>query len=207
MTRRVLLGLVACVAAACRADDRQPSASAAALATATAAAAPAIPASQYDIGVQLRRFQDSVGGQLATLADGAVSRDALVRGFVRAVEASDTAALARMQLTAREFASLYYPDNKMSRPPYELEPQLMWLQIEAQGDRGRARLLHQYGGKPLGFRSLECAAPERQGESLLHECRVRHATIPAGRRVVERLFGTILETHGRFKFVSYSNPL
>lgn len=208
MIRRVVLVLALCVASACQADDRQPPSLAAVRVTASRAAMPAAPPdSTYDIAVQLRRFRDSIGVHPAGLAGAARSRAELVRRFVRAVEAADTGALRDMQLSAGEFAYSYYPDSKLSRPPYELEPQLMWQQIEAHGGRGRARLLRRYGGKPLGFRSLDCLPPERQGESVLHECRVRHGDAVAGHDVDERLFGTILERRGRFKFVSYANKL
>ena len=206
MTRPFLLGLMAWAMSACRGDDRQPAAQAVPPRAADAAAPPAVPDSEYDIAVQLRRFRAAVGDHPATLAGAEASRDALVRRFVRAVEAADTSTLERMQLSAGEFAYSYYPDNKLSRPPYELEPQLMWQQMQSEGDRGRARLLRRYGGKPLRFRSLDCQPPERQGNSLLHACRVRHGTVD-GPPLDERLFGAILEQHGRFKFVSYSNTL
>lgn len=207
MTRSFLLALLACAAGACRGDDRKPSAIAAGSATESRAATPAVPDSQYDIAVQLRRFRDSVGDRPTGLAESATSREALVRRFVRAVEAADTAALERMQLSAGEFAWFYYPDSKLSRPPYELEPQLMWMQIRAHGDRGRSRLLQKYGGKLLGYRALDCQSPERQGDVLLHECRIRHTQAASERAVDKRLFGTILERQGRFKFVSYANQL
>ncbi|HXO86405.1 MAG TPA: hypothetical protein VN803_12870, partial [Gemmatimonadales bacterium] len=63
---------------------------------------------------ELARFRDGLT-EPAALAGGAASRDALVRAFVRALQARDTIALAGLLLTRAEFAYLYYPTNPEAR--------------------------------------------------------------------------------------------
>jgi len=72
--------------------------------------------------------------------------------------------------------------------------------------RGLGRLLRRYEGRPLDVVSQACeATPKREGPNTLWErCRVRHVRAP-GDTVTERLFGSILERDGRFKFVGYAN--
>jgi hypothetical protein len=137
--------------------------------------------------------------------EGATSRDSLVRLFERALARRDTAALKRLQLTREEFAYLYYPDSKMARPPYELGPDMMWIQIESQSNRGLQRLLARQGGRKLGIRALDCQPPERQSAVVIHQCGVR--TNGATDTTVKQLFGSIIERDGRFKFVGYANRL
>ena len=136
---------------------------------------------------------------------GPPSRDSLIRLFERALMKRDSAGLAHLQITREEFAYLYYPDSKLSHPPYELGPDLMWMQIQSQSDRGLRRLIAKYGSRSIPVRELECEAPERQNEVVIHQCGVR--TSGAAGTKPERLFGSIIERGGRFKFVGYANRL
>jgi hypothetical protein len=136
---------------------------------------------------------------------GPSSRDSLVLLFERALARRDTAGLNRLQITREEFAYLYYPDSKMALPPYELGPDVMWLQIESQRNRGLRRLVAKYGGQKIGIQHLECRTPERQNSVIIHQCGVR--TSEAVDAASKQLFGSIIEREGRFKFVGYANRL
>jgi hypothetical protein len=125
--------------------------------------------------------------------------------LARALADRDTAGLDRLQITREEFAFLYYPDSKMSRPPYQLDPQTMWMQIQSQRDRGFRRLVVQYGGRKFRIRGLECAPPDRQNAVVIHQCAVR--TKGMADTTAKQLFGSIIERDGRFKFVGYANRL
>jgi hypothetical protein len=116
----------------------------------------------------------------------------------------DSAALDRLQITREEFAYLYYPDSKLARPPYELGPDVMWMQIESQRQRGLHRLVGKYGGRKFQIRGLECQAVERQNAVIVHQCAVR---MNGADSVARQLFGSIIEREGRFKFVGYANRL
>jgi hypothetical protein len=167
--------------------------------------APGVVDSIVPIAEALRRFRADLGPAPGRL-DGAPSRDALVRRFVRAVETSDTNALRAMTLSRAEFAYLYYPESPLSRPPYEEPPALLWFRVSEGSSTGIVRVLRRYGGRSLGYRSYACEpTPKREGANTLWErCRVRHVRAP-GDTVEERLFGSVVARGGRFEFVSYAN--
>lgn len=158
------------------------------------------------IGVALESFRSGLS-RPAGLSGGFGSREALVRAFVAALEATDTSALRRMVLGKAEFAWLYYPSSHLSRPPYELPPELLWFQMQGQSDKGASLLLSDRAGIDVGYLGHDCASERREGENRVHgHCVLRRATA-AGDTVGERLFGLVMERNGRFKFVSYANKL
>jgi hypothetical protein len=134
---------------------------------------------------------------------GAPSRDSLLRLFETALEKRDTVGLDKLQITREEFAYLYYPESRMARPPYELGPELMWMQIRSQRDRGLHRLVAKLGGTRLRIRALECQLPNRENAVVIHQCAAR----TNGHGDPRQLFGSIIERDGRFKFVGYANRL
>jgi hypothetical protein len=141
------------------------------------------------------------------LTGGSKSREELVRGFVAALEASDTAALRRMVLHRDEFAWLYYPSSRLSRPPYQLPPELLWFQMQGESEKGASLLLLDRAGTALGYIGHDCASERREGENRIHgHCVLRRVTA-VGDTVGERLFGLVMERGGTFKFVSYANKL
>lgn len=156
---------------------------------------------------ELRRFRAAVGGDSVTaLAGGADTRDELVRKFVEAVAAADTIGLRTMAVTAREFSDLIYPESPYTRPPYRQAPALVWSQIEASGTTGLTRLLRRLGGQSLRYVSHECTGKANiQGSSSIWSgCAVR-ITSSAGEMANGRLFGSIIERDGQFKFINYAN--
>lgn len=156
---------------------------------------------------EMRRFRESVGGARATiLRGGSTSEAELVDQFARALSAGDSTALRRLAVSPREFIDLVYPQSPYTKPPYRQPPGLLWSQIQRPSGSGLRRLLERHGGQPFHIESLSC--PDRgewQGANLLHaNCRVRFVSGKSAPRD-GRLFGTILERGGEFKFVSYAN--
>lgn len=162
--------------------------------------------SAIPIDEALRRFREGLPKPEA-LRGGFASREKLVRGFVLALEAQDTAALRRMVLKPDEFAWLYYPSSPLSRPPYELRPALMWFQLQGESERGASRLFTERAGHPLGYVGHTCPPLRVEGKNRLHPgCELRRVTATRD-TVAERLFGLIVERDGWYKFVSYANWL
>lgn len=161
----------------------------------------------FPVEVMLARFRgglDSVG----TFAGGATDPEALATAFLAAVAAGDSGALGAMHVTPAEFAWLVYPDHIYARPPYELDPAIQWLQIQAASAKGIARVLERYGSRPLAFRALECPADTLQfvaGAVVKGwgPCRVTYAS--GDSVLTRRLFGTIVARDGRAKFLGYAN--
>ena len=151
--------------------------------------------------VELERFRATTD-RVTGLAGGALTRDALVLGFIRAVEAGNAAAAQSLALSRAEFGWLYYPGNPFGRPPYDLSPELFWFTLDTNGRKGRDRVLRRLGGRPLGYRDYHCpAAPGIEGENRIHApCEVTFED--DGELVTARHFGPIIERDGRFKFVN-----
>jgi hypothetical protein len=158
------------------------------------------------VAESLVRFREGVPG-VGTLRGGSGSIDALVGRFAKAIAARDSAELNAMIIDRAEFAWLYYPGSRMSKPPYEAPPDLLWAQFLATSDEGAKRLLHRFGGRALSVHSVSCPEPVVEGANRLHEACVTR--LAAGPDIAEptRLFGTILERDGRFKFVGFANAL
>lgn len=161
------------------------------------------------MAMMIERFQ----ARLARSPDGfgpdaALSVEELMGRFVDAVGEADADALRRLRLDDAEFGHLYFPESRFSRPPYELPPETAWLLIEQNGLKGERRLLRELGGQSLGISGHRCEEePRIEGANRLwEECRLlrRDST---GRLVEERLFGSVVERGGRFKFVSMANRL
>ncbi len=169
----------------------------------------------FPIEEEIRRFREGMT-PVEGLAGGADSKEALVDALLRRLEADDAEGVAALALTRTEFAYLYYPYTIYTAPPYELSPALVWFQQQNRSSRGLTRLLNRYAGKPLfdtGHRCPDEGAPFGPGH-IWHGCTVlglvteetAEPGAPVG-EVEERLFGSILEVGGRYKFVSFSNEL
>ena len=155
----------------------------------------------------VRRFREGLA-PVDSLAGGAGSRDELVAAFARAIAAADTAAIARMAVSRAEFAYLYYPTAVEGKPPYDLEPGLMWFTLYERSNEGARKVLTRYGGHPMHLLGYDCGKGKHREDrnTIYGPCAVRWKT-EAGDTVSVRLIGKILERDGRFKFLSYANPL
>jgi hypothetical protein len=163
--------------------------------------------SVFPMDEEIRRFREGLV-EPAGFTGGATSRDGLVETFIRSLEAADTLTVASLAVDQAEFAWFYFPHSIYTAPPYELPPALVWFQSQNRSSRGLTRLLRTYAGKTLYTTGYRCPDDgEAWGEGWIwHGCTVL-GEIPTGERVEERLFGSILEVDGRFKFVSFSNEL
>ncbi|MDP1859792.1 MAG: hypothetical protein Q8K82_14055, partial [Gemmatimonadaceae bacterium] len=91
----------------------------------------------------LRRFTADVSFPPTTFANGASSRDALVRTWVRALESNDSLALIRTAMNRPEFAFLVYRTSPHAAPPYNQAPALMWMQLSNASLKGFRRSLQR----------------------------------------------------------------
>ncbi len=156
---------------------------------------------------ELRRFRAAAGGDSATaLKGGNNSLEALVRRFVAALASADTAELTAMVVHAREFSDLYYPDSPYSRAPYRQSPGLAWTMLQNPSSQGLKQLLRQAVNPSLTYVAHQCDA------NVVSEGRVRRHTgclvatrDGSGTVSTRRLFGSVIERDGHFKFLSYTN--
>lgn len=154
----------------------------------------------------LRNFQAASGAVPLGLAPSAPSMESLVARFLAALERGDAAAIESLRVTQAEFAYLYFPASPFMRAPYELDPAVLWLQIDAESRTGLRRVVRAHGGRALGPVRLDCRPPDVHGPSRIHGCDVAHV-IATGDTARARLFGAILERGGTFKFLSLQNRL
>jgi hypothetical protein len=160
--------------------------------------------SVFPVEEEIRRFKAArQGASTSELTGASASRDALVGRFIKALESSDTADIRRMALNAAEFIDLYYPSSMFSRPPYKQSPEVRWFLIQQNSNKGITRLLSRYGGQKVTVLDYNCAPePTVEGENKLWDrCTVNWNLQPSPMRI----FSTIIERNGRFKFVSYAN--
>ena len=156
---------------------------------------------------EILRFRAAIGGAVVTeLQHASSSRTALVRRFIRDLAARDSADLRQAVISPREFADLIYPGSPNTRPPYRQGPGFVWMQISGQSSSGLTRVLQRRGGSAYAYLDHACPAnPDIQaGNRLWTQCTVRVVS-QAGDTTTQRLFGTIVERGGRFKFISYAN--
>ena len=201
-----LIATLVFVTGCARGDAGPPDAAAEAAAQPSSGAPPTHVDSILPIEEELRRFRDELGPAPNRLSGGAASRDALIQRFVEALATSDTAAFADMLMTRDEFGWLYYPHTRYTSRPYEMAPALLWFQIENGTSRGIGRLLARLGGTSLVVPDYRCA-PEPLVEErnlIWEECSLT-VDPPEGEPSEMRLFGSILDRDGVFKFISYSN--
>jgi hypothetical protein len=197
------------LAAACARSDAQRGDAQAAVVSADTAHPWRKPGDRVDsilpMDEHLRRFRTGLA-QPVRFEGGAPGREALARRFLAAVSAQDTASLARLLLSPAEFAWLVFPDHIYSRPPYELDPAIFWLQLRVESEKGLGRTLRRFGGEPLRFMALSChpdTVQVRIPVRLWSACSLRYR---AGDSVmIRRLFGSMVERDGQVKLVSFAS--
>lgn len=202
MIRLRLLALASLLLAACAGGERRD----ATRPDSAATPRPQVVDSILPIEEHLRRFREGVP-EVASLADGMPSDTALVHAFLAAVSARDSVTLSRLALSRAEFAWLYYPAHIYARPPYELDPLTSWMMIEGNSRKGFLRVQREYGGQRLRYVTHACrpAATVRAPVREWNQCEVGLKV--GDYETVKRLFGSIVEIGGRYKFVSYAGDL
>ena len=155
-----------------------------------------------------KSFADFTSGMVVptALSGGSLSREVLVRRFLRAVQWRDTADIRAMVLDRAEFAHLYYPSSPYTRPPTVQAAPLAWFLLLRNSEKGITRVFNRFGGQHLEYVSHHCdAQPSTEGKNLFWEDCTVDVNVPAEGIVRRKLFGSILERDGRFKFLSYAN--
>jgi len=154
----------------------------------------------------LRRFREGLA-EPARLTGGATSRNELGRRFLAAVSGRDSARFADLVVSRAEFAWLLFPYHLYHDPPYELDPEIFWMQLTAGSAKGLQRTLERYGGTRLALVSVDCERDSRQfGPGPVRawsSCTVRYRA--GDTTETRKLFGSIVERDGRMKLLSFAN--
>jgi hypothetical protein len=144
---------------------------------------------------------------VTAVSGGAESITDFAELFLTAVAERDSSALGGLRISSSEFAWLLAEDHIYTRPPYDLDPSLLWMQISAGSDKGLRRLLERLGGRPLTIVSTTCQSDTLQfsGNAVKawSDCQIRWRD--GSDESAGRLFGTVVERDGRFKVLGYGN--
>jgi len=149
----------------------------------------------------MRRFR--VGLDSPAHLDGPARRDELVQRFFAALRNRDRSALERLALNRAEFAYLVFPRSRWINPPYNQPPDIEWLLLSAKSDAGLTRLIRR--AESFELLSYDCGKPGEVDGPVTYwpGCLVRLRD--AGRWREVKLFGSIMELGGRFKFRDFNN--
>ena len=200
-SRAVLLLAIGAAAAACARDAEQ--------ATPAADLPPGyVIDSALPIDTLLARFRATLPDSPTTLVGGESSPERLTRSLLGALTAQDTATIRRLVLNRSEFGWLYYPHTRFTKRPYELGPELLWIQVNENSEKGIVRLLRRYGGSAMRFETLACpdSVVVEGPNTITGPCQVTFAAADSAARTMQ-MFGSIIAREGRYKFVSYANEL
>lgn len=155
--------------------------------------------------VSLSRFLEGLD-RPAGLSGGAGTTSALIGKFLDASARGDTAALNGLLVSRAEYGFFYYPTSVYSRKPYELSPDVAWLLSSQENAKAVTRLAQRLSGRRLSVSALDCGRTQREGANVVHsECSV--SVVEGGRSSSTRLFRSVLERNGHFKFLSYAGDL
>jgi hypothetical protein len=164
--------------------------------------------SAFPIAEQLRRFRTTITTRPESLQHASATVDALVRRWVTAVAGRDTVTTRTLLIDRAEFAELVYEQLRISKPPYEMAPALLWFQITESSEEGIRRAFDRLGGRRVTVRSLRCPTPvDTQGVLRMHDGCLLRLRVDGDTLPEERYFGNIVERDGRLKFLGFSNRL
>ena len=156
---------------------------------------------------EIRRFRSQLQSpQVTVLGDAFETPELLVRQYLNALSDRDAGRLNRLVIDAREFIDLYYPNSPYTRPPYRQNPSFVWFIIQQNSQKGMSRALARFGGRSVRYLGQDCRRAEPQGVNRFWECTVRVES-DGKEQPPLRLFGSILERDGRYKFVSLASDL
>jgi hypothetical protein len=164
--------------------------------------------SALPIAEHLKRMRATLSYRPESLLHASPSADALVERWVLTVATRDTIALRQLHIDRAEFADLVYEQLRISKPPYEMAPELLWFQLSGNSEDGLRKVLDRFGGRQVTLRSLRCPAPaDTQGVLQLRDGCLLRLRVDGDSLAEERYFGSIVSRDGRFKFLGYSNRL
>jgi len=159
----------------------------------------------FPMDVMIARFQAQSPRRAMDFGAAPATREELIERLLKALADSSALEMQRLALDVSEFAWLYFPTSRFAADPYRQPPSVGWMLTEQNGAKGMQRALAAYGRQSLVLGGYSCpSGPVVEGENRLWpDCVVRLK----GDTTAIRLFGTIVQRGGRFKFVSLANDL
>lgn len=143
------------------------------------------------------------GPEKPGLSETLDSPEAVARAVLHGLDQGDRRALENLAVTADEFRDLVWPKLPASRPERNLPLDYVWKDLAA---KSAANLGARLSGSKSGLTliSLEFAGGVQDyGTFRVHRDTVLSLKDRDGRELRARLFGSAIESEGRFKVFSY----
>jgi hypothetical protein len=132
------------------------------------------------------------------------SEHAAAEAVVRALAARDTATLESLAVSEGEFFDTVWPALPTSRPEFGMPPDYVWSDTHTKSRGYLGQALQDYGGTLMTVQGVHFLGPTTDyGAFRIHAKTVVSVRHPDGRLEDLRLFGSLLETDGRWKVYSY----
>ena len=131
------------------------------------------------------------------------SKDAAVTAFLQALAARDTDTLAQLVVNQNEFLKHIWPALPASRPAVGMPADRAWAEQSQRNAAFLAQTLAEHGGRRYELVAVSFGAPATTyGAFTLHPEATLDVRETGGVREL-RLFGSMLESGGRWKIYSF----
>lgn len=145
---------------------------------------------------------DSVKSRV--LSNSFKTQGELFDNLLEALERKDTAALAGMMITEKEFKEWLWWEFPASRPETNISPEFAWDNHARNSSKGLRLALRDYGGKKLVYVSHRFEEGEDKYQTFIIHAKTRVVVADStGKEQELKVFGSVLEMNGRYKLLSY----
>jgi hypothetical protein len=143
----------------------------------------------------------AAGGRLEHTFAGS---EEAARAVLEAVWTRDTERLLQLAVTEEEFRSVVWPRLPASRPEVGMPLDYLWRDTFARSRAGVGEVLRDHGGRRLHLDSVVFGGPSTDyGTFSIHPETRLTVTDDRGHRATVRLFGSMIESGGRWKVYGF----
>jgi hypothetical protein len=137
------------------------------------------------------------------LQNGARSIDQLVSEYMEAVVAGDTAAMHALRLSEYEHNEILWPELPASRPEFNMPIAFAWENLNLHSRRDANRVLADFSDRHIEIERVDCRKGVTEYPTLkVHgDCWIIGRDGRTGIREEFKLFGSIVESEGRYKII------
>jgi len=131
------------------------------------------------------------------------SKDAVVEAFLAGLKARDRAAVARLALTETEFRKHVWPALPASDPAVGMPLEYLWKDMAQKNEGFASQLMAEHGGRDYRLVVVTFSGVTTDyGAFKVHRKTTLDLTGPGG-PITLRLFGSMIESGGRWKIYSF----
>jgi len=131
------------------------------------------------------------------------SKDAVVEAALRAIAARDRTTLASLALSETEFRKYIWPALPASDPKVGMPADYVWADTSQKNENYLAQVLAEHGGRDYRLIAVTFGGETTDyGAFRVHRESTLDVRGPAG-PVTLRLFGSLVESGGRWKIYSF----